>query len=306
MYALLKARSKQISSTSLTSTTISGPSTNSSTTSTPSPGPFTPPTERSQITSNAISTSTFDTSRPDSRASLHSTNYPIQRTNSSGSNGPIVNSIPRSDDSSNNNSTTSSPDVIRKISSGHPGIQRNNSSGYINAFKNAIERSNSNASDSSTSSTQDNNPRRLSGATQSSAAILKNTISASKIIDSKPVTYRQNSFENRKTNGISSSTPPQVSPKPSPKVAKKPPPPLVKPKPKRPVANVSKPSPQTTFTRTVNEEAGSRETISTKSIGSLSFGFAQDKKKVTDNATSDHTVKPSQLFSVSNTGKAQP
>ncbi|XP_066932445.1 putative mediator of RNA polymerase II transcription subunit 26 [Clytia hemisphaerica] len=304
LYALLKARSKQISTTSLTSNTNSGPNRNSSGTSTPSPGPNTPPTERSKITSNAITAATIETSRPDSSASLHSVNPSLHRTNSSGSNGPITNPIPRSTDSSNNNSTTSSPDVMRKISSGHPGIQRTNSSGYINAFKNAFERSNSNASDSSNSSPS--NPRKLSGVTQSSAAILKNTISTSKINDSKPVTYRQNSFEKRKMNGIVSSAPPPVSLKPSPKVAKKPPPPLVKPKPKRPLANVSKPSPQTTFTRSVTEEAGSRETINTKSIGSLSFGFAQDKKKDTDNTVSDQTVKPSQLFSVSNTGKSQP
>ena len=95
-----------------------------------------------------------------------------------------------------------------------------------------------------------------------------------------------------------------------PPVAKKPPPPLVKPKPKRPATNSLQQEQQmNTFSRDVNEIAGSRETIKTKSIGSLKFGFAQDRKsysadsetgnKPSDVINTEQGLKPSQLFTAS-------
>lgn len=94
-------------------------------------------------------------------------------------------------------------------------------------------------------------------------------------------------------------------------------PPPVKPKPKRQISlnikrtEVTDPPPvNPTFGRNVSEVPGSRETIQTKHVGSLTFGFAKDRKDDTkiyqnnkDNVEAEHGVRPSQLFSVSNMKK---
>jgi len=102
-----------------------------------------------------------------------------------------------------------------------------------------------------------------------------------------------------------------------PPVAKKPPPPLVKPKPKRPPADFKQQQQSNTFSRDVDEIAGSRETIRTKNIGSLQFGFAQDRKTVpaivetgggshasSDVINTEQGLKPSQLFTASKPSSA--
>ena len=98
------------------------------------------------------------------------------------------------------------------------------------------------------------------------------------------------------------------SPDQSPPAPIKKPPPLVKPKPKRPINFTRTTSSSETFSRNVSEENGSHEIVKTKSIGSLSFGFAKDKKLSSEEESfrnkekieSVGTVKPSQLFKASN------